>query len=126
MISMKTIRDFCKRVVDEFRPQRIVLFGSYAVGNPTPDSDVDLLIILPFKEKPVSKAVEMRMKLRPPFPVDLIVRTPEKILERLNLGDFFLKDILETGKVLYEENHVRVAHQGRRRLRHARTRIKSA
>ncbi len=107
MITMKTIRDFCKRIVAEFGPQRIVLFGSYASGNPTADSDVDLLIIMPFKEKPVFKAVEMRMKLRPPFPVDLIVRTPEKIRERLNLGDFFLQDILNTGKVLYEENHVR-------------------
>ncbi|HSN75565.1 MAG TPA: nucleotidyltransferase domain-containing protein [Anaerolineae bacterium] len=102
MTSTDQITELSERIVDEFHPRRIVLFGSYAWGNPNPDSDVDLLIIMPFEGKPVGKSVEMRLKVRPRFPVDLLVRTPEKIRERLAMGDTFIRDILEQGKVLYE------------------------
>jgi hypothetical protein len=50
----------------------------------------------------VDKSVEIRMKLRPPFSVDLLVRSPEKVRERIEMGDPFLREILERGKVLYE------------------------
>ena len=59
-------------------------------------------MILPFEGKSVAKSVEMRLEVRPPFPVDLLVRTPEKVRERLALGDPFIRSILEEGKVLYE------------------------
>lgn len=106
MISMERIRELNERIVAEFRPQRVVLFGSYAWGMPTPDSDVDLLIVMPFEGKSAFKAVEIRMKTRPPFPVDLLVRTPETVQQRLAIGDTFMRDILETGTVLYETDHV--------------------
>ena len=106
MISTQSIVGFSKRLVAEYRPQRVVLFGSYAEGTQTADSDVDLLIVMPFDGKPVHKSVEMRLKLRPPFPVDLIVRTPEVVRQRLDMGDTFLRGILEKGKVLYEADHV--------------------
>jgi predicted nucleotidyltransferase len=105
MTSTDQITELSERIVDEFHPRRIVLFGSYAWGNPNPDSDVDLLVIMPFEGKPVGKSVEMRLKVRPRFPVDLLVRTPEKIRERLAMGDTFIRDILEQGKVLYEADH---------------------
>lgn len=106
MISMRSIRKLAESIGEEFRPQQVVLFGSYASGSPTPDSDVDLLVIMPFEGRSVNKSVEMRLKLRPSFPVDLIVRTPETVRERLGLGDPFLGDILKAGKVLYEADHV--------------------
>jgi predicted nucleotidyltransferase len=102
MVTMRQIEDVSRRIAQQFHPQRILLFGSYAWGSPSPDSDVDLLVILPFEGKPVAKSVEMRLKVRPPFPVDLLVRTPEKVQERLALGDPFIRSILEEGKVLYE------------------------
>jgi len=105
MVMMSEIEELGRRIGETFHPQRVVLFGSYARGNPTPDSDVDLLIIAPHEGKPVNKSVEIRMKIRPRFPVDLIVRTPEKVLERLKMGDDFIRDILETGKVLYEADN---------------------
>jgi len=105
MITMRQIEDVSGRIAAEFEPQRILLFGSYAWGAPSPDSDVDLLVILPFEGKAVAKSVEMRLKIKPPFPVDLLVRTPEKIHERLALGDPFIRSILEKGKVLYEANY---------------------
>ena len=102
MIDQKSIIELGERIAREFHPERIILFGSHARGTPTAHSDVDLLVILPFEGKPVFKSVEIRLKVSPPFPVDLIVRTPEKVRERLAMGDGFMRDILENGKVLYE------------------------
>jgi len=102
---MRQIEDVSGRIAAEFEPERILLFGSYAWGAPSPDSDVDLLVILPFEGKAVAKSVEMRLKIKPPFPVDLLVRTPEKIHERLALGDPFIRSILEKGRVLYEADY---------------------
>ena len=45
MVDEQTIQDLCNRIVQDFQPERIILFGSYAYGNPTPDSDVDLLVV---------------------------------------------------------------------------------
>jgi len=105
MISMSQIEELSHRIIKEFHPEKIVLFGSYARGVPTMDSDVDLLIILPFTGRSVNKSVEIRLRVRPSFPVDLIVRTPEKVRERLEMGDEFMREILEKGNVLYEANH---------------------
>ena len=84
----------------------MVLFGSYARGAATPDSDVDVLVVMPFEGRSVDKSVEIRLKTKPPFPLDLLVRTPEVVDERIEMGDCFLRDILRDGKVLYE------AHDG--------------
>ena len=69
---------------------------------------MDLLIVMPFEGRPVEQSVQMRLKLRPPFPVDLIVRTPETVRQRLEMGDTFMRDILRDGKVLYEACHERL------------------
>jgi len=102
MVAMRKIDAVCRRIAREFKPERIVLFGSHATGHPTADSDVDLLVVLPHKGKAVEKSVEIRLKVRPPFPVDMLVRKPEEIRRRLAMGDTFIRDILENGKVLYE------------------------
>lgn len=105
MITIEQIQELGCRIGEAFRPQRVILFGSYAQGRPTPDSDVDLLVITEFEGRPVDKSVEIRLKVRPPFPVDLIVRTPEKVRERLAMSDGFMKEIIAEGKVLYEADH---------------------
>ena len=102
MVAMKDIRNFSRRVARQFRPRRIILFGSYAEGQATPDSDVDLLVVLPHRGKAVEKSVEIRLATRPSFPMDLLVRTPQEVRKRLAMGDTFIRDILEKGKVLYE------------------------
>ncbi|HIJ74737.1 MAG TPA: nucleotidyltransferase domain-containing protein [Candidatus Hydrogenedentes bacterium] len=102
LVPIEDIKAFGRRLGREFHADCVVLFGSYAHGAPTIDSDVDLLVILPFEGKPVYKSVEMRLKLRPSFPVDLLVRTPEQVRERLEMGDCFMQEVLEKGKVLYE------------------------
>jgi predicted nucleotidyltransferase len=104
-VPIEQIEEFARRLGEEFQPDRVVLFGSYARGTATEDSDVDLLVILPFEGQPENQSVEMRMRLRPRFPLDLIVRTPEKVRERLEMDDDFMREILEEGKVLYAADH---------------------
>jgi predicted nucleotidyltransferase len=104
MVAMNEIEEFGRRIGQEFGAERVILFGSYAKGTVTDDSDVDLLVIGPFEGRSVDKSVEIRMKLRPGFPMDLLVRTPEKVRQRIDMGDGFIREIFEEGKVLYEAN----------------------
>jgi uncharacterized protein len=106
MPSVEQIEDFGRRIGEEFHPRQVVLFGSYARGAATPDSDVDVLVVMPFEGRSVDQSVEIRLKTNPPFPLDLLVRTPEVVRQRIEMGDCFLRDILRDGKVLYE------AHDG--------------
>jgi predicted nucleotidyltransferase len=98
--------------VREFRPDKIVLFGSYAYGKPTSDSDVDLLVILRFRGRDSRKASEIRSHFRTPFPLDLLVRKPEFIKSRLKERDMFIELVLSQGRVLYEAKHARVGKTG--------------
>jgi len=104
MVTMKQIEQFGRQIGHEFGAERVILFGSYARGEVTDDSDVDLLVIGSFEGRAVDKSVEIRMKLRPKFPLDLLIRTPEKVRQRIEMGDCFMREILEEGKVLYEAN----------------------
>ena len=104
-ITRSRIRKYANQIARQFRPDKIILFGSYAYGKPTEDSDVDMLIIMPFEGKGARKATEILLATDPRFPIDLLVRTPEQIRTRLKLGDFFIREITENGKVLYEASH---------------------
>ena len=106
MVAMSKIKELAGRIAKEFKPERIVLFGSYATGTPTVDSDVDLLVVMPFDGRSIDESVKIRMALRPAFPLDLLIRTSEMIQERIRQGDTFLSDIMENGKVLYAADHV--------------------
>ena len=99
------IRQLCKRIAHEFKPEKIILFGSHAYGQPTPESDLDLLVVMQFEGDPLEQAVAMLNRLNVLMPVDLLVRTPEQIRHRLEMGDSFMRDILERGKVMYEAHH---------------------
>lgn len=105
MVAMNKIEEFGRRIGSVLHPDKVILFGSHAQGKATEDSDVDLLVICPFQGRSVDKSVEIRMKLHPPFPVDIIVRTPEKVSQRIEMGDDFMREILEKGKVLYETDN---------------------
>ncbi len=102
MVGNPQITAFCERIIEQYKPEKIVLFGSYAYGKPTPDSDVDILVVLPFEGLNAQKSAEILTHTNPRFPIDLLVRTPEQIRQRLELGDFFLQEIIEKGKVIYE------------------------
>ena len=89
-VTARDIADVVAQLVESFHPQKVVLFGSYAYGTPTPDSDVDLLVVMETPLRNVEQAVEIRKVVDFPFPVDLLVRTPQHIAERVALGDVFL------------------------------------
>ena len=102
MVEMSDIQALAESIVREFNPERIFLFGSYAHGTPGPDSDVDLLVVLPFEGKTWRMASEIRGRIRPRFPLDLLVRSPEQLRYRFKENDAFLRQITQEGKVLYE------------------------
>jgi uncharacterized protein len=108
MIALSQIEALSEQIVAKFQPERIILFGSYAYGQPNEGSDVDLLVILPFEEMPVQKAISIRQQVDYPFSLDLMARTPTQIKQRLEMGDFFIQDIITRGKVLYEADYARV------------------
>ncbi len=101
-ISRRAISAFARQIARQFNPHKIILFGSYAYGVPTEDSDVDILVIMPFEGRNPQKATEIWMATKPKFPIDIMVRKPAEIKKRLRMGDFFLREITEKGKVLYE------------------------
>jgi uncharacterized protein len=108
VLTADLIQELSQQIASKFSPDRIILFGSHAYGEPTADSDVDLLIVMPFEGQPFRKAAEILNEISPPFSVDLLVRTTEQLDERLQLGDFFLREVLTRGKILYESVNPRV------------------
>ena len=101
-IPQKAIDQVVQQIVEKFKPQKIILFGSYARGNPRPESDVDLLVVMDTPLKESKQSLEIRRYLDVLFGLDLIVHTPKRLKERVDMGDWFLRDILKEGKVLYE------------------------
>src|SRR5207253_9034249 len=91
-----------RQIAERFQPDKIILFGSYAYGTPTRDSDVDLLVIMPTRNQ-IAQAVRIDEAIEPGFALDLLVRTPKTLEERLRWGDWFLREIVTRGKVLYEK-----------------------
>jgi len=90
-----------KLIVKRFKPEKIILFGSYAWGKPNQDSDIDLFIVKETKNTR-EMAMEIDGSIRPrPFPIDLIVYRPKNVEKRIKMGDFFIKDIISKGKILY-------------------------
>lgn len=102
MVPIGKIRSFSARIAQEFRPERIILFGSHARRRPRPDSDVDLLVILRFRGHPARKAAEIRSRVEAGFPLDLLARTPAQVTRRLKSGDFFMQEVIQEGVTLYE------------------------
>lgn len=104
MIDESSIANLADRIASEFRPDRIIFFGSYAYGEPHPDSDVDLLVILPFEGKGFRKSLEILNRVAPEFPVDLLARRPADTAQRYAEGDPLIRETLDHGRVLYESH----------------------
>lgn len=104
MIDQLAIQDFANRVGQTFHPAKIILFGSQARGMATLTSDVDILVVIDHSDRNIRKAIEILRTVQPSFPLDLIVRRPDEIVERMKNNDYFLTEIYATGKVLYESS----------------------
>lgn len=102
MVTRQEIQATCDDIVRDFSPLQVILFGSYAYGTPTEDSDVDLLVVMPIpKSEFRNKAIEIRQRIPYRFGMDLLVRSPEEIAYRVSYNDWFLREITEKGKLLH-------------------------
>lgn len=102
--ARKVIQDIVRKLVAEYAPQKVILFGSYARGTPRPDSDIDLLIVKETSERFIDRWVTVRRLLSDPqrlIPLETIILTPQELAHRLEVGDQFIAEILEKGEVLY-------------------------
>ena len=103
MISRQDIQATCDDIVREFAPLQVILFGSYAYGTPTEDSDVDLLVVMDVPESETHRqASKIWQRIPYRFSMDLLVRSPKEIAYRVSHNDWFLREILEKGNVLYK------------------------
>jgi len=102
MTSMADVQRLVDKIARLFRPEKIVLFGSYARDEAGPDSDVDLLVVMAHEGHPARKAAEITAQVHPgSFALDLIVRSPETLQKRAQMNDWFLREALREGRVMY-------------------------
>ena len=105
MVTITDIQKFAAEMAREFLPEKVILFGSYATGTAGPESDVDLLVVMPGDVSGARIAADIITRLKPTLPIELVVRSSRQITERLALNDFFLRDIMTSGKELYAAPH---------------------
>lgn len=99
----ETLPEVIERLVAALNPHKIILFGSYAYGRPTPDSDVDLLIVwdAPASRRERAAVIARALGYDYPFPMDILSKTPQELAEEAP-RNFFLREVLTRGKVMYE------------------------
>ncbi len=114
-VPLSAIRRYAKRIASKFDPDKIILFGSYAYGQPHEWSDVDLLVVMPAYDE-TNQAIRIINTLEAPFSLDLIVGNPETIERDWQDGDWFLREVLAKGKIIHEKADRPVGSQGRGRL----------
>lgn len=101
----KILLEVIEKLKGEYRPIKVILFGSYAYGKPTEGSDIDLLILKDTDKSRAERFVEVKRILYDPklrVTISPLVYTPEELEERLKMGDDFVEDILRRGVVVYE------------------------
>ena len=104
MTSERDIERIVRRIAEGYRPIKVILFGSHAYGEPTEDSDIDLLIVKETPDRFIDRWVAVRELIADPkrrIPVEPIVVTPEELDRRLTEGDQFFQEIVARGKVVY-------------------------
>jgi HEPN domain-containing protein/predicted nucleotidyltransferase len=105
-VPLEAIQAVVDHIAQNFNPEKIILFGSYAYGQPKPWSDVDLLVVLE-TDDPKQKQKEINLSFHAPFGLDILVWTPQEIEQRIPLGDFFLREIVTKGKTLFQRGETR-------------------
>jgi len=102
-IAESMISGIVTKIVENFHPERIILFGSRVWGKPKEWSDIDILVIMNITESSPRVAAKISVIAKPRYvPMDILVRTPREIEQRIKMGDYFIQRILTGGKVLYE------------------------
>lgn len=93
-----------QKITENFNPKKIILFGSYAYGSPTKDSDIDLMVIMDTEMKPYERAIPIRKALKYlGIPKDVIVRTPQEFERFKDIVGTIIYVAAHKGKVIYEK-----------------------
>jgi predicted nucleotidyltransferase len=100
--TLERIRKVAQQVVEHFHPQKVILFGSYAYGQPTKDSDVDLLVVIDTDEPPLHVAAKIAATIEHPFPLDIVVRTSVEFAAAVQRKGVFATEVATKGITLYE------------------------
>ena len=100
--TLAGIRKVTRQIVQQFHPQKVILFGSYAYGQPTEDSDVDLLVVMDTNESPLPVAAKIAAAIEHPFPLDIVVRTPGEFASAVQRRGVFATEVATKGITLYE------------------------
>jgi len=103
LVTRQALEAFTRRLVEQFAPEQVILFGSQALGNARWDSDADILVVMPFEGRPLDTVKAMRRACEPRFPLDLHLRRPEEIAPRYRWGDPFIREALDHGELLHGE-----------------------
>lgn len=108
MNADEAIKEMISAVVEKiktaYKPEKIILFGSYAYGSPGRNSDIDLLVIKETEDRPIDRRLVVRRIVSDPnrrIPLEILVLTPREIQDRLGIGDQFLSEIIDKGEILY-------------------------
>ncbi|MEK7103778.1 MAG: nucleotidyltransferase domain-containing protein [Patescibacteria group bacterium] len=102
MVKQSEIQNVVKRIAERYKPEKIYLFGSFAWGEPNKDSDVDFFIVKETSERKFDRQLKVRRIISGDLPADIVVYNNQEIKERVSLGDFFVKKILNQGKLVYD------------------------
>jgi uncharacterized protein len=105
VISRKAIQQYCDAIAAAFKPQKIILFGSYAYGKPTEDSDVDVMVVMPRNRFRRDLGFRIRTKVPAGFPVDVLVEPDHRLQARIEDRECFILEVMKRGKVMYEGLH---------------------
>jgi predicted nucleotidyltransferase len=112
-IPTGVIDTLVNHIVAHYHPETIILFGSYAYGDPKPESDVDLLVVMDTPEGELETSIGITKSLPPhAFGIDILARSRAVIERRREQGDWFLREVMTKGKILYERDRPRVGKQG--------------
>lgn len=102
MITKQQIEEVKNRIVENFNPEKIILFGSYANGNPTENSDLDLVVIQASDLPSYKRVRPIKNELRGiGFPIDILVFTPEEVEYWKGASMAFITQVIKEGKVIY-------------------------
>lgn len=99
--STREVNKIINQIKKSYKPEKIILFGSFAYGRPKENSDVDLVVIKRTKERAIRRMMRMAGIVKSPLGADILVYTPREWGEALKRGDFFVKEIANNGKVIY-------------------------
>src|SRR5712691_12224624 len=99
--TLEGIRNVTLHILQHFHPQKIILFVSYAYGQPTEDSDVDLLVVMDTDASPLHVAAKIAAAIEHPFPLDIVVRTPTEFVAAVQWKGVFATEVATKGVILY-------------------------